>query len=393
MKTVGVIAEYDPFHNGHAHQLAQLRRMGFERIVVALGTVCAQRGGFYLMDEPVRVQAALDAGADLVISLPPPYSGAGAEAFGAAGVCLLTAAGCDTLAFGAETPDAQALMELAALLEGPELNRLLREGLDKGESYAAARQKAVEVLRPGWGLLLESPNNILGVEYCKAICRQNSPMRPLALPREGTVHGQAEVKGGFASASLLRARFQEQGAEGWQGLVPGSALELYRHACQEGDFLDRQAESLALMARLRGLGPEELAGVRGLSEGLEHRLAACLRRACSLGELCALMYTRRYPAPRLRRLATDAALGYGPDLPALPPYLHVLGGQREALSLLKNAPLPAGTSLARLAKADPGSAAVARTTAAAFDLRALCRKRPGPMGEAYTRKPVFPQEK
>ena len=72
MKTVGVIAEYDPFHNGHAHQLAQLRRMGFERIVVALGTVCAQRGGFYLMDEPVRVQAALDAGADLVISLPPP---------------------------------------------------------------------------------------------------------------------------------------------------------------------------------------------------------------------------------------------------------------------------------------------------------------------------------
>ena len=128
-------------------------------------------------------------------------------------------------------------------------------------------------------------------------------------------------------------------------------------------------------------------------EAMTRQYAACLRRACSLGELCALMYTRRYPAPRLRRLATDAALGYGPDLPALPPYLHVLGGQREALSLLKNAPLPAGTSLARLAKADPGSAAVARTTAAAFDLRALCRKRPGPMGEAYTRKPVFPQEK
>ena len=391
MKTAGVIAEYDPFHNGHGHQLAQLRLLGFERIVVVLGTVCAQRGGFYLMDEPVRVQAALEAGADLVISLPPPYSGAGAEAFGAAGVSLLTAAGCDTLAFGAETPDADTLLGLAALLEEPELDRILREGLGRGESYAAARQKAVEQLHPGWGELLQSPNNILGVEYCKAVRRQHSPLKPLALPREGAGHGQAQARGGFASASLLRARFQSEGAESWQGLVPSAALEVYRQAVREGDFVDREAESLAVMSRLRGLGPRQLAAVRGLSEGLEHRLEACLRRALSLGELCALLYTRRYPAPRLRRLATDAALGYGPDLPGLPPYLHVLGARKKSLSQLKNSLLPASTSLARLAAASPDCAAVARATAAAFDLRALCRKSPGPMGEAYTRKPIFPQ--
>ena len=392
MKTAGVIAEYDPFHNGHRHQLNRLRQMGFERIVVALGTVCAQRGGFYLMDEPVRVRAALEAGADLVISLPPPYSGAGAEAFGAAGVHLLTAAGCDTLAFGAETPDADTLLGLAALLDEPELDRLLREGLSRGESYAAARQKAAEQLRPGWGKVLESPNNILGVEYCKAIRRQHSPLRPLPLPREGAGHGQAEAQNGFASASLLRARFYQEGVEGWQGLVPPSALELYRQAFRQGAFVDRQAESLAVLSRLRGLEPQQLAAVRGLSEGLEHRLAACLRRALSLGELCALLYTRRYPAPRLRRLVTDAALGYGAALPALPPYLHVLGGRQPALSLLKQSALPASTSLARLAKAGPECAAAARATAAAFDLRALCRRSPGPMGEAYTGKPILLQK-
>lgn len=392
MKIAGIIAEYDPFHNGHAHQIQALKTMGCEKVVVAMGTACAQRGGFYLVDEQARAKAALAAGADLIISLPPPASGTGAEAFGAAGVALLSAAGCDTLAFGAETPDTGRLMETAALLDRPALQEKLKEELAAGVTYAAARQKAAEALQPGCGALLSSPNNILGVEYCKAILRQKSPLQPLALARLGAGHGQSGAQGGFASGSFLRRQAAEQTTAAWQGLVPGEALELYRREEAAGRFVDRRAESLAILSRLRGKSLEELAGTRGLSEGLEHRLAACVKKAGSLDELCELLATRRYPAPRLRRLCTDAALGWGPELGGLPPYIHVLGAKKSALHLLKNAALPAGTSLADLEKQSPQAALWAGAAAAALDLRALCRGTPGAMGEAYTRKPVFSEE-
>ena len=118
MDFTGIIAEYDPFHNGHAAQLAAVRAAGAQRIAVCMSSGAVQRGGVPILPESVRVRAALDAGADLVVALPAPYACATAEQFAAAGVHLLTALGCDTLAFGAETPDAAALLDTARLLDG-----------------------------------------------------------------------------------------------------------------------------------------------------------------------------------------------------------------------------------------------------------------------------------
>ena len=113
MKFAGIIAEYDPFHNGHAWQLAQAKALGAERVAVAMSCSLVQRGALPLLPEAVRTRSALTCGADLVFALPAPCACAGAEAFARAGVRILAAAGCDALVFGAETPDAALLMEAA----------------------------------------------------------------------------------------------------------------------------------------------------------------------------------------------------------------------------------------------------------------------------------------
>src|SRR5699024_6741705 len=176
MEFVGIITEYDPFHNGHAAQLAAVRRAGARCIAVCMSSGAVQRGGVPVLPEPVRVRAALAGGADLVIALPGPYACATAEQFAAAGVRLLAALGCDTLAFGAETPDAALLMQAAENLQDPELPALLRQKLGQGMTYAAARALAAEERSPGMGALLRTPNNILGIEYCKAIQQQGAAL-------------------------------------------------------------------------------------------------------------------------------------------------------------------------------------------------------------------------
>ncbi len=186
-KLAGIIAEYDPFHNGHAWQLQQAKALGAQRVAVAMSCGLTQRGALPLLPESVRVQAALTCGADLVFALPAPYACSGAECFARAGVQLLAAAGCDALVFGAETPDAALLMEAARVLSGAEYRTALKARLAAGaRSFAAARQAAVEAVCPGTGLaaLLDQPNNNLAVEYCKAIlelgllwCRSPCPGR------------------------------------------------------------------------------------------------------------------------------------------------------------------------------------------------------------------------
>ena len=177
MDFTGIIAEYDPFHNGHAAQLAAVRAAGAQCIAVCMSSGAVQRGGVPILPESVRVRAALDAGADLVVALPAPYACATAEQFAAAGVHLLAALGCDTLAFGAETPDAAALLDTARLLDGEELNARIRQNLATGMTYAAARAAAADALHPGTGGLLRTPNNILGIEYCKALLRRHAACR------------------------------------------------------------------------------------------------------------------------------------------------------------------------------------------------------------------------
>ena len=396
-KLAGIIAEYDPFHNGHAWQLQQAKALGAQRVAVAMSCGLTQRGALPLLPESVRVQAALTCGADLVFALPAPYACSGAECFARAGVQLLAAAGCDALVFGAETPDAALLMEAARVLSGAEYRTALKARLAAGaRSFAAARQAAVEAVCPGTGLaaLLDKPNNNLAVEYCKVILELGASLVPIPLPRQGAGHGQAltETGGQFASASALRTLWQSGGADAAAPYVPAEVLPLYREAFAAGRYTDLAAAQRCQLALLRSrcAGTAPFAQVRGISEGLEHRLEAAVRSSTTHAELLDSLTTVRYPRARMRRLAMDAALGYSADaFPALPPYLHLLGAQKDALPLLKAAALPVSHSLARLAEQNVPCRAVVDAQLRACDFGALCRKKPEPMGGALRQKIIF----
>lgn len=387
MKFAGIITEYDPFHNGHAAQLAAARRAGAACIAVCMSSGAVQRGGVPILPDAVRARAALEAGADLVVALPAPYACATAERFAAAGVSLLAALGCDTLVFGAETPDAALLQQAAALLQREELQPLLRQKLSAGMTYAAARAEAAEELVPGMGALLRTPNNILGIEYCKAILNQKAALQPMPLPRWGAAHGGAagEHDGTpMASASYLRQHTLEE----WAPFVPQTAMELYRKAAAEGQLLDAQKFETAVLALLRAAPPERFARARGVSEGLENRLAAAVREADSLEDLYTRLKTKRYPHARLRRLVLDAALEFPAELPE-PPYLLVLGARKAVLPRLKQAWLPAGTSLADLMRTGEEARKIGALHSRAVDFSSLCRCKIRPMGLAFTAKPVI----
>ena len=333
MRTAGIIAEYNPFHNGHAWQIAELKKRGFEAVVCVCSPGVVQRGTAALFPAQVRTRAALAAGADLVLSLPAPYATLSAEGFAAAGVALLSALGCvDALCFGTETRRLEDIAQTAALLESPDFPAALRGQLDAGLPLPAARAAAAEALCPGAAAL--APH------------------------------------------------------------VPPACLRLYMQAEAEGDILDGRAFGIAVLSRLRAMDAAGLRAVRGAAEGLENRLAAAVQGAGTLDELVQAMRTKRYATARLRRLVLDAALGYTGDLPALPPYLHVLGANETGLAVLRCARqaalLPLSHSLADLAARSAPAARVAAAHAAAEDLTALCLRHPAPMGAAYTAKPVFP---
>ena len=395
---LGIIAEYDPFHNGHAWQLARARALGGgQPVAVALSCGLTQRGAVPLLPERVRVQAALACGADLVFALPAPYACAWAEAFARAGVSLLAAAGCSGLVFGAETPDAARLLQAARVLAGDDYRTALKAALAAGaRSVAAARQAAVEAAAPGTGLaeLLDKPNNNLAIEYCKAILQLGVAMTPIPLPRRGANHGET-LNGStrFASASALRALWAEGGAPAIRPFVPEAVYPLYAEADAAGASTDFAAAGRCELALLRAqCGPfaeKPFAHTRGVSEGLDHALRRAVQGSATQEELLDALTTVRYPRARMRRLAMDAALGHTAALPPLPPYLQLLGGRRALLPALKTAALPASHSLMRLREANADCAAAAAAQCAASDFAALVRKTPEAMGSALTQKAIF----
>lgn len=312
-------------------------------------------------------------------------------------MALLAAAGCDGLVFGAETPDAALLMEAAELLDSGSYRAALKAQLAGGaRSFAAARQAAAAKLASDERVaaLLDKPNNNLAVEYCRAIRSLAPRMEAYPLPRQGANHGEAlhSAHGQFASASALRKLWAEGGADAVAPYVPEAVFPLYQEAYAAGQYTDFSAAGRCELALLRSAcrGKAPFADIRGVSEGLEHRLEAAVRTSTTYDELLDALTTVRYPRARMRRLAMDAALGCTADsLPALPPYLHLLGGKKDALPLLKNCTLPVSHSLARLRGSGSASARMAEAQLAAADFGTLCRVSPEAMGGLLRQKNIF----
>ena len=331
MALVGVICEYNPFHNGHAKQLRMIReRCGSETAIICLMSGnYVQRGAPALFDKSLRAHAALLGGADLVLELPLTYSLRSAEGFADGGVEILSPLGCDALCFGAEHGDPEAFLRTAGALLQPEFQTALREELQLGDSFAAARARALA--RDCDASLLEEPNDILGVEYCKALLRRQSNMQPLVLKREGAYHAE-RFDAENPSAGLLRERIL-QGGE-WRTGVPEKAAAFYETAATH----TLAAGERALLARLRTLTENEFAALPFGAEGLWRKLLYACRSEQSVEAILNAVKSKRYAMTRVRRMLMCAFLGLTEAVLNAPaPYVRVLGFRERGRALLRKA--------------------------------------------------------
>lgn len=332
MKTVGIVCEYNPLHLGHQKQIARIRSDFGEdcAVVCAMSGNFVQRGAPSIIDKSLRAKAAVLTGADLVLELPVTASLSSAEGFAAEGVRVLSQI-CDTLCFGAETGDKEALMNTAQALLSKNFPPLLHRELDTGLSFPAARQAALEGMGLP-GVILSQPNNILAVEYCKAILSQNSELIPFPILREGCYHAEL-VDSENPSATAVR-RLMLAG-HNWKPYVPALA----RPVLETAPLHTLAAGERAILGKLRTMTDAEFESLPYGSEGLWRKLMHACRRESSLDAILTAAKSKRYTRSRLDRMVMCAFLGITKELMDAPaPYTRVLAFSdtgRDLLNTLK----------------------------------------------------------
>ena len=379
MAAAGIIAEYNPLHLGHCCQLRRLRALLGEEtpVICAMSGNFVQRGDFALLPKHARAEAAVRSGADLVLEIPLSWACAPAERFAQGGVEVLLGTGLVTdLVFGSESADAGAIRSATEALLGPDFPEALRRELAGPHSFAAARQRALAGLIGEEGAeVLSRPNDILAVEYAKALSREGSEVHLVPILRQGAGHDQDG--GEYPSAGSIRRMIQEgRRAEALAAMAP-AMRELYEaeEARGRAPVFAAGAER-AILAQLRRMGEADFLALDAGGEGLGNRFAAAAREAASLEELLDRAKTKRYAYSRLRRLALWAYLGLRPEtLPARVPYLRPLAMNQRGRALLAEArrrgALPILTKPADVRRLTPEAQAVFRREVLATDLYTL----------------------
>lgn len=352
---LGIICEFNPFHKGHKYLIDSVKKDG-DKIICVMSGSFVQRGEPAVFDKFKRTSDALDNGADLVIELPTRYSTLSAQGFARAGVALLEATGvCDALAFGAECDDVNELKRLACEIKNKE-REILKE-LEKGISYPVARQNVIQ------SPVLESPNNILALEYLSC-----TSLKPVAVKRIGLGHDCADCE--YSASEIRKSLSKDETAR----------LE----NCER-----------AVLYKLRTMSAEDFKKIEDVSEGLENRITEAVKTAGSLDELYDLIKTKRYTHSRIRRIILRAFLGIEKGCPDTPGYIRILGfnesGKELVSQIKKSASLPLITKYSD-AKALGGEVLKEFENECRFtDIHSLCYKTPRPCGLEMTSKIIINQ--
>ena len=332
--SIGIIAEYNPFHAGHEYHIRKSREIaGNEPVIIVMSGDFVQRGDVALCDKFSRAEMALRCGADLVLELPIVYATQSAEHFARGAVALLRAMNVDNTSFGCECDDLSVLTEVAEILktEPDWFKQALIEKLSKGLSFPTARSRALGEM----GKVLETPNNILAIEYIKA----GAPS-PIAIKRHGADH-DGQPTDGIASASFIRNTLD-------YSFMPAVARGILGREIALGKAPNTlEPLETAIIAFLRKTTPEYLAKIHDISEGLENRI----KQASSLSTLPQIIdaiKTKRYTHSRIRRVILNAFFGITTADVMMPPtYIRLLGSTERGRAELKNSALPIVTKAAR----------------------------------------------
>ena len=312
MDVIGVIAEYNPFHYGHAWQLRELRRRfpSTDGVIVVMSGSITQRGTPAVLDKWTRAGHAVDGGADLVLELPFVFACRSAQDFARGGVSLLMQLGVVShLAFGTEAADIAPLERAAREIDTEKIQHRIAHGLSMGLSYAAALSSALAEQLGIEERILRTPNNILSMEYLRALHAKDADITPLALPRKTAAHGEARLRSGITSASSIRTVL-ERDVPSWEHIaacvlpnVLGDLRRTHPHA------LPSHGELLRLLRyEILTMTDTELHSIYGISEGIENRLVRALRMAETYEELLTHASSKRYPKSRIGRLAIHLLL-------------------------------------------------------------------------------------
>lgn len=390
MSVVGMISEYNPFHNGHAYLLSKASDLGDGGVVVVMSGNFTQRALPAILEKRARTQAALRGGADLVLELPLPFAVSGAQAFARGGVETLSATGLvDTLVFGSECGDTALLSAAAQAVEDAAVEEKLLSDVQAGKPYAAAREEAVRaVCGDALADVLQMPNNILGVEYIRAIRRQNAAITPKTFARVGAAHDGDVPSGSFASASYLRERITE-GAD-VSAYLPAASAEILNAALRAGTApADFRKLDLAILSFLRKCTPADFREIPDAGEGIENRILAAVKTARTLWDVFDGAKTKRYTHARIRRIVLHAFLGIRRTYAENGvPYLRVLGFTEHGKDLLRaardTARLPIVMRASDVQSLSPAAQAMFRLECTATDIFNLTLPEIRPCGTDMT---------
>jgi len=388
VRILGIIAEYNPFHLGHAWHLAQAKAaVQPDLTIICLSGPFVQRGEPALLSPLARAEMALSAGADLVVEMPCLFACREAEFFARGGVSLLHRLGCTHLAFGAECADLATLEAASALIskESPPYTNALKAGLSAGLSFAAAQGQA---LSDCLGQNFNAPNNALALAYLNEL--RSFPMTPVVIPRRGSYHNpNAPTADALPSATAVRQSLKENDLPSAQRMCPPEAWAILQREWDAQRFCFANALDQALGLTLMQASEESLRRLPNVVEGLEDRLKKYAAAYTTREALLAELKTRRYTYARLSRLLCHALLGMEAELcttTPLPPYARLLGFRFSAqpwLNQIKKGPLPLITKAARWDPNDP----VFQLDMRAYDLWALGAGQP--LGMGWRQSPVI----
>lgn len=334
MKICAVVAEFNPFHNGHAYLLEKIRSSGYSHIVVVMSGNYVQRGEAAIFPKDARAKAALQMGANLVIELPTVKVLATAEKYAFSALSVIKKLGnqINALAFGTETENFENLVEIKEILGTELFKKEVKLQLEKGLSFAVCRENAVRNIskKPCIANEIKNPNNILAVEYLKAMDKLGMSLDCLPVKR-------MEVPGKYFSASKLRERIIQENLD-FKNYIPEN---LDFNTNLKASYFEMGRE---IICKLRSLEKSDFARLPDVSEGLENRIRSAVKKACSLPELLEFVKTKRYAMARIKRIILCAFLGIDSNMASAEiPYVRVLGSDKKGFEILKNVDSPVVT--------------------------------------------------
>lgn len=358
MKISGIICEYNPFHNGHLYHIRETRKNGATHIAAVMSGNFVQRGDTAYMDKLERARLAVRSGADLVIELPVQYSLSSAEKFAEGAVYLLDSLGVvDEISFGSECGSVEKLFEAMETIEltASLHEKDIRQIMEKGYTYPRALSSVINGKSPEIAGIITSPNNMLAIEYLRALKKFDSSVKPFTIRRAYASHDGITHENGFASASFMREQLAEfNDASAISEYTTPLWADAIANAIRNGTTASMQRLERIMLYKLRSTTAEEIECISDVGQGLENRIYGA-RMAGSLEELLFTVKTKRYTMSRIRRIMLCLLLGITKDdMKQLPAYGRILAFNergKEILAKAKNSTkIPFSTSIAKLSQ-------------------------------------------